>query len=118
MTVKEGFANNNTDYVIQTALTWNQTTNAHGTFTLTSPDSFTVDASLADNLTATYANSWNGKDLTKVGSGTLILSAANSYTGLTDIQAGTLALSGAGCIAASSQVQVASNCHVRHWRYR
>ena len=32
--------------------------------------------------------------LTKIGSGTLILTAANTYTGPTDVQAGTLALRG------------------------
>jgi outer membrane autotransporter protein len=33
-------------------------------------------------------------DLTKIGSGTLILSGANTYTGSTDVQAGTLTVNG------------------------
>jgi len=37
--------------------------------------------------------------LTKDGTGTLTLSGANSYTGLTEVRAGTLALSGAGKIS-------------------
>jgi len=44
--------------------------------------------------------------LTKTGSGTLNLSAANSYTGYTLIEAGTLSLTGAGSISQSSEVQV------------
>ncbi|WP_170849699.1 autotransporter outer membrane beta-barrel domain-containing protein [Tardiphaga sp. OK245] len=42
--------------------------------------------------------------LTKIGAGTLNLSALNTYTGPTVIQAGTLSLSGNGSIAASSRV--------------
>lgn len=44
--------------------------------------------------------------LTKTGSGTLNLSAANTYTGYTFIEAGTLTLTGAGSVAQSSDVQV------------
>jgi fibronectin-binding autotransporter adhesin len=42
--------------------------------------------------------------LTKIGAGTLNLSALNTYTGPTVIEAGTLSLSSTGSIAASSQV--------------
>ncbi len=42
--------------------------------------------------------------LIKLGSGTLTLTGANTYTGLTTISAGTLALSDAGSISTSSSV--------------
>jgi autotransporter-associated beta strand protein len=40
------------------------------------------------------------------GSGTVVLSASNSYSGNTTVSAGTLALSGAGAIPASAQIAV------------
>ena len=42
--------------------------------------------------------------LTKTGSGVVVLSAANTFTGGVSVEAGTLQLSGAGSIAASSGV--------------
>ncbi|MBR0757060.1 autotransporter domain-containing protein [Bradyrhizobium jicamae] len=50
--------------------------------------------------------SGTGGGLTKVGTGTMTLTAANTYTGPTTISAGTLALSGAGSISNSSVVTV------------
>ena len=44
--------------------------------------------------------------LTKLGAGTLTLSAANTYTGATTISAGTLALAATGSIANSSSIIV------------
>ena len=45
--------------------------------------------------------------LLKLGTGTLTLSAANTYTGNTVINSGSLALSGSGSIASSSNIVVA-----------
>jgi autotransporter-associated beta strand protein len=42
--------------------------------------------------------------VTQLGSGTLILTAASSYTGYTTISAGTLALSGSGSLASSAGI--------------
>ncbi|MFM7245532.1 MAG: autotransporter-associated beta strand repeat-containing protein [Planctomycetaceae bacterium] len=49
-----------------------------------------------------------GGGLAKRGSGTLVLGAANTYTGATSVAAGTLSLSAAGSVAASSSVVVAA----------
>jgi autotransporter-associated beta strand protein len=46
--------------------------------------------------------------LTSTGAGTVTLTAADTYTGATNINQGTLALSGAGSIANSSHVEVAA----------
>lgn len=50
--------------------------------------------------------SGTGGGLTKVGTGTLILTGTNTYTGATTVSAGTLALSNFGSIASSSVVTV------------
>ncbi|TPQ36250.1 autotransporter [Bradyrhizobium guangdongense] len=47
-----------------------------------------------------------GGGLTKVGTGTLVLTGTNTYTGATTISAGTLAINGFGSIASSSLVTV------------
>jgi autotransporter-associated beta strand protein len=44
--------------------------------------------------------------VSKLGAGTLVLSASNSYSGCTWIQAGTLALSGPGTIGLSSNISL------------
>ncbi|MGD1085073.1 MAG: LamG-like jellyroll fold domain-containing protein [Verrucomicrobiota bacterium] len=49
-----------------------------------------------------------GFGLTKTGPDTLMLTAANTYTGATTISAGTLALTGGGSIATTSGVSIAS----------
>ncbi len=53
---------------------------------------FTINSAIADNTTAST--------LTKLGTGTATLTAANTYTGATTIGAGTLLLGGAGSLGA------------------
>ena len=50
--------------------------------------------------------------LTKTGTGTLTLSAANAYSGPTTISSGTLALSGTALITNSASIVVASNAEL------
>ncbi|GGF61427.1 hypothetical protein GCM10007301_21480 [Azorhizobium oxalatiphilum] len=71
---------------------------------MATPAALTVGG--AGNTTISGVIGANLTGLTKNGTGTLTLSAANTYTGPTTISAGTLALSGFGSIASSSAVQV------------
>lgn len=76
--------------IIQYSLYWNGLdSDAHGTFTLDEDRDFNLGVALADNIVHTNLL-WDGKSLTKAGKGTLILSAENTYTGLTYIHDGTL----------------------------
>jgi len=72
------------------------TTNAGGTLDLSSP--------LADPNGGA-----NSLGLLKLGSGTLTLSAANTYTGITSVAGGVLAVSGSGSISAASGLAVSSS---------
>ncbi|EDU9153655.1 AIDA autotransporter [Salmonella enterica subsp. enterica] len=87
------------EYLLTEGLSWNATatsaTLAHGTFTLGAGDSFEVTSVLGDK---TGNGDWDGKTLTKLGAGKLMLSGANTYTGDTNVQEGTLWLSGDGTI--------------------
>ncbi|TPJ24349.1 hypothetical protein FJ425_21270 [Mesorhizobium sp. B2-7-2] len=93
LTVSTRKSANNLQYLASYGLSWTANNSlAHGTFTLTNPsDSFTVGAVLADQ-TANPVTGWNGAALTKAGLGTLVLTAANTYTGGTTIADGTLQL--------------------------
>nr|MBD0800285.1 autotransporter outer membrane beta-barrel domain-containing protein [Citrobacter sp. C6_1] len=95
-------------YQLATSLSWyadvdGAATDAHGTFTLSNPDgSFEVSSVLTD----VSANSgWDGQTLTKAGDGILILSAANTYSGDTNVNAGTLWLTDTGVIGATGSTQ-------------
>lgn len=57
----------------------------------------------------TISESGGSYQINKTGSGTLILSGINTYSGQTIISAGTLALSGSGSIANSSSVALNGN---------
>ncbi|MEI6676683.1 MAG: autotransporter-associated beta strand repeat-containing protein [Verrucomicrobiota bacterium] len=60
-----------------------------------------------NNANTTYSGVLSGAgSLTKIGAGTLTLSNANTYTGITSIQSGTLAVNGS--LAAASAVSVSA----------
>jgi autotransporter-associated beta strand protein len=63
-----------------------------------------------DNSSTTFSGIASGTSngLQKMGTGTLTLSGANSYTGSTTVSAGTLQLAGGAALADSSAVTVAS----------
>src|SRR5450830_442832 len=86
------------NYVIGVGLAWDSATTSHGTFTLNDSD-FTVDQSLGSRADGMG-------DLVKNGSGTLSLTAENTYTGATTVNQGTLQLSGLGSISNSSAVHI------------
>lgn len=61
------------------------------------------------NSSTTYSGVIQGDlALTKVGTGTLTLAGANSYTGVTTVFGGTLALSGDGALASTGAVNISS----------
>lgn len=64
-------------------------------FTINTNKTATFDIS-TNNLTVSGASGSTNGALTKIGSGTLILTGANTYTGLTSVSAGTLQLNRTG----------------------
>ena len=81
-----------------------------GTFTSNRPmvinsSSATINVNSATTFTQSGVISGSG-ELNKVGNGTLVLSASNTYTGNTDINDGVVQLSGSGRISNSSDVEL------------
>ncbi|MCD1126290.1 autotransporter-associated beta strand repeat-containing protein [Jinshanibacter sp. LJY008] len=100
---------NNNDYNVGFGLTWLAGADlGNGTFTLVNQnDTFNIDIGLANSVAS--ATGWDGKSLTKEGVGTLILSAANFYTGSTVINNGQLRTDAANAFANSSNVVIGNN---------
>jgi autotransporter-associated beta strand protein len=76
-----------------------------------SPDSVVLDVAggAKTQLDLGYAAIGGAASVTKTGTGTAILDAANSYTGPTQIAQGVLAITGSGGIAGSPTIDVATN---------
>ena len=74
----------------------------------------TSAAVLTVNAAAASPSNWGGLisgaiSLTKTGSETLTLTAANTYTGTTTVSQGSLVLSGAGSVANSGRIHLAAS---------
>jgi autotransporter-associated beta strand protein len=84
---------------------------AHGNFTIGAANTFTLDAPLEDVSGFDWVNrgDWDGNSLTKLGAGTLILTAVNTYTGETEVNDGTLQIGNGGSIDETSRVVVGSS---------
>ncbi|EMW3391060.1 fibronectin-binding autotransporter adhesin ShdA [Salmonella enterica] len=110
LTINAGVdANDNTNYVLSTGLSWyagaNSARVAHGTFTVDADSTFTVTSEL-DETTAT--SDWDGSKLTKQGDGTLILSNTGNDYGDTVIDGGILAAKDAASLG-TGDVTIAEN---------
>ncbi len=110
LTINAGVdANDNTNYVLSTGLSWyagaNSARAAHGTFTVDADSTFTVTSEL-DETTAT--SNWDGSKLTKQGDGTLILSNTGNDYGDTEIVGGILAAKDAASLG-TGDVMIAEN---------
>ena len=78
-----------------------------GRFSSAAGQLFSIDTA-GQSVTLATNLAGSGSTLTKLGLGTLALTAANAYTGLTTVSNGTLALGVGGSIAASSGVSIAA----------
>lgn len=90
-------------------LNWNEAADkAHGTFTVAG-GSFALGAALADvGANTSTTTPWDGKTLTKDGPGTLVLTAANHYTGDTIINQGELKADAESAFASSANLTIAT----------
>lgn len=70
-----------------------------GGVTLTGNRTLTVNNTADTTINGVIGDSGAGHSFTKAGTGKLILSAANTYSGSTTVSAGTLALVGSGSVA-------------------
>jgi autotransporter-associated beta strand protein len=77
------------------------TTDYSSRFSTAASQAYSIDTN-SQNVTLATALTSSGGSLTKFDSGTLTLSAANTYTGGTTLSAGTLKLSGSGLLGSSS----------------
>ncbi|WP_161554705.1 autotransporter-associated beta strand repeat-containing protein [Ereboglobus luteus] len=88
-----------TQYLAGVNLSWlGGAADGHGDFTIASGTGFNVDVSLANQNNGPYASGWDGKTLTLTtgNSGTLVLSASNSFSGNIYLRNGTLVAAAAG----------------------
>jgi len=69
-----------------------------------STGAISLDTNSQSVLFASPLNNSNNSGLTKLGAGTLTLSASNTYAGVTTISAGTLALGSAGALAGGGNI--------------
>jgi autotransporter-associated beta strand protein len=84
--------NGDHDLEVTGVLVWRQEQDAHGTFNVGEGEKFTLgeETVLSDNTSGAKGEWWEGVTLTKSGQGTLVLNAANTYTGGTFVEAGTI----------------------------
>lgn len=76
----------------------------NGTGTVTTLDG----SSTANNLISDDLGEWADTSLTKAGTGTWVISAANTYTGSTTVSGGILSIASTGAINSTSGVSIGS----------
>ncbi|MDR0532766.1 MAG: autotransporter-associated beta strand repeat-containing protein [Verrucomicrobiales bacterium] len=91
----------NKQYRAGPGLAWNSgSATGNGVFSIGNGKSFDLDLGLSDRTDVTnFTSGWNGKNLTKQGEGTLVISAAQQYSGITTVKAGQLEVTSGGSLA-------------------
>jgi len=79
---------------------------ANTNFNISSGKTLTISGSVLDGLNSSAVSQTSS--LTKLGTGTVLLSGANTYTGVTYVNGGTLKLGSATALGTSSQTSVVS----------